>query len=310
MRVYYAGIGLVMARALEANGAKVYIVGRRKDTLDKAASTALHGNIIPLQGDVTSKSSLEDIAAHIATETGYVNLVIANSGIMGPNYNKLVSGEDGQQIPNIQEVQKILWGPPMEQLADVYNVNVIGVYYTAVAFLDLLDKGNRRGNVQQTSQVLVTSSIGAFYRAWPQAGMAYTTSKAAVTHLTKSLASYLIQYRIRVNAIAPGSTIPMPVSPSLTPLFLFCRGSNPFIANHLSDQLAFRSEMMVAMLGDADFTVEGSMPATMQPLKRTGRDEEIAGTVLYYASEAGAFCSGTIHVVDGGRLGIQPGETY
>jgi NAD(P)-dependent dehydrogenase (short-subunit alcohol dehydrogenase family) len=68
--------------------------------------------------------------------------------------------------------------------------------------------------------------------------------------------------------------------------------------------------MMVAMLGDADFTVEGSMSATMQPLKRVGRDEEIAGTVLYFASEAGAYCSGSVHVVDGGRLGIQPGATY
>jgi NAD(P)-dependent dehydrogenase (short-subunit alcohol dehydrogenase family) len=195
-----------MAKALEANGAKVYIVGRRKDKLDEAAATALHGNIIPLQCDVTSKSSLQNVAARIAEETGYVNLVIANSGILGPNYSELLPSDEGK-IPNIQEAQKVLWGPSMEQLTEVYNVNVIGVYYTAIAFLDLLDKGNQARNVQQTSQILVTSSIGAFYRAWPQAGMAYTTSKAAVTHLTKSLASYLIQYRIRVNAIAPGSTI-------------------------------------------------------------------------------------------------------
>ncbi|KAL3472589.1 short chain dehydrogenase/reductase family [Aspergillus californicus] len=270
------GIGLVMARALEANGAKVYIIGRRKETLDTAAAGSLYGNIIPLQGDVSSKSSLEQVAAHIAAETGYVNLIIANSGIMGPNYPGLLPGKDGE-VASIQEAQRVLWEPAMDQLGDVYNVNVTGVYYTAIAFLDLLDKGNQRGNVRQTSQILVTSSIGAFYRAWPQAGMAYTTSKAAVTHLTKSLASFLIQYRIRVNAIAPGT---------------------------------FRSEMMVAMLGDKDFTVEGSMPVTMQPLRRVGRDEEMAGTVLYYASEAGGFCSGAIHVLDGGRLGIQPGATY
>jgi NAD(P)-dependent dehydrogenase (short-subunit alcohol dehydrogenase family) len=68
--------------------------------------------------------------------------------------------------------------------------------------------------------------------------------------------------------------------------------------------------MMVAVLGNKDFTVEGSMPVTMQPLKRVGRDEEIAGTVLYLASEAGGYCSGSIQIVDGGRLGIQPGATY
>ncbi|KAJ5907548.1 hypothetical protein N7495_000230 [Penicillium taxi] len=285
------GIGLVMARALEANGAKVYILGRRKGKLDEAAATALHGNITALQCDVTSKAKLQDVASHIEAETGYVNLVIANSGVLGPNYNELLLNEDGK-MPEIEEVQKVLWGPSMEQLGEVYKVNVIGVYYTAVAFLGLLDKGNQKGNVQQTSQVLVTSSIGAFYRAWPQAGIAYTTSKTAVTHLSKSLASYLIQYRIRVNAITPGSTIP-----ALAP------ATSSFLS-------PFRSEMMVATLGDRDFTVEGSMPATMQPLKRVGRDEEIAGTVLYFASEAGAYCSGSVHVVDGGRLGIQPGATY
>lgn len=39
--------------------------------------------------------------------------------------------------------------------------------------------------------------------------------------------------------------------------------------------------MMVAILGNRDFTVEGSIPVTMQPLKRVGKDEEIAGTVPY-----------------------------
>ncbi|KAJ5263383.1 hypothetical protein N7478_010988 [Penicillium angulare] len=275
------GIGLAMARGLEANGAKVYIIGRRKDKLQEAAAMGIYGNIIPLQGDVTSKSSLEAVAAYIKAETGYVNLVIANSGILGPNYPELLPKKDGE-IPSIEEVQKALWAPSMEELAEAYTVNVIGVQYTAIAFLELLDKGNKVGNVRQTSQILVTSSIGAFYRAWQQAGMAYLTSKAAVTHLTKALASYLVQYRIRKG----------------------------FEADHSSILPAFRSELMVAMLGDKDFTVEGSMPATMQPLRRVGRDEEIAGTVIYYASEAGAFCSGAIHVIDGGRLGIQPGATY
>lgn len=221
---------------------------------------------------------------------------------MGPNYPELIPGKDGE-IPTIEEVQKTLWAPSMEQLAEAYTVNVIGVQYTAIAFLELLDKGNKIGNVRQTSQILVTSSIGAFYRAWQQAGMAYLTSKAAVTHLTKALASYLVQYRIRVNAIAPGSTIPIS-------LFPFSFILQIFESDHFFHWSAFRSELMVAMLGDKDFTVEGSMPSTMQPLLRVGRDEEIAGTVLYYASEAGGFCSGAIHVIDGGRLGIQPGATY
>ena len=56
------------------NGAKVYIVGRRKEKLDEAAS--LHKNITPIVGDVTSKDSLVQVAEQIQKELGYVNLLI------------------------------------------------------------------------------------------------------------------------------------------------------------------------------------------------------------------------------------------
>ena len=74
--------------------------------------------------------------------------------------------------------------------------------------------------------------------------------------------------------------------------------------------LVFPSKMMQAVFAEKHMTVEGVMEKTMQPLGRAGRDEEMAGTVLYFASEAGGYCSGTIHVIDGGRLGIQPGANY
>ena len=61
--------------------------------------------------------------------------------------------------------------------------------------------------------------------------------------------------------------------------------------------------MMQSVFGDKDITVEGALPKSLLPIGRGGRDEEIAGTVVYFASEAGGYCSGTIHLVDGGRLG-------
>ena len=72
-----------------------------------------------------------------------------------------------------------------------------------IAFLGLLDKGNKKGNVEQTSQVIGTSSIGGFNRAVP-GGYAYGQSKAATTHLMKQMATGLVPYGIRANVLAPG----------------------------------------------------------------------------------------------------------
>lgn len=75
------GIGAMMARALDVNGAaKVYIIGRRMDKLKEVSSAAVNKSIVPIQGDVTSKDSLAAAASRIQEECGFVNAVIANSG--------------------------------------------------------------------------------------------------------------------------------------------------------------------------------------------------------------------------------------
>jgi NADP-dependent 3-hydroxy acid dehydrogenase YdfG len=87
-----SGLGLYVAKALDANGARaVYIVGRRQETLEKAAKQAINGTIIPLQGDVTSKESLEAIAERVRKEQGFINVLLANSGIIGVDISKQVS---------------------------------------------------------------------------------------------------------------------------------------------------------------------------------------------------------------------------
>ena len=199
-----------MARALATNGATVYIIGRRLAKLEEAAASTTNipqgARIIPLECDASSKESLSKAAAHVAEETGYINLLIANAGIIGQNYDELAprAEDDARGKLTIQEAQKQLWDTDPDKFVEVYKINVAGVLFTATAFLDLLDKGNEKKNVRQMSQVLVTSSIGGFHRSFQQPGLAYTTSKAATTHMVKTLATFLIQWRIRVNAIAPG----------------------------------------------------------------------------------------------------------
>lgn len=73
----------MMTKALAFNGAKrVYILGRRQDVLEKAASE--HESIVPLQCDITSKESLQAVVDKVTADVGYVNVVIANSGTVGP----------------------------------------------------------------------------------------------------------------------------------------------------------------------------------------------------------------------------------
>lgn len=191
----------MMAKTLALNGAsKVYIVGRRLEKLQETFKLSPHNNIFPLQGDVTSKDSLESLAARVRTEVGHVHLLVCNSGISGPQI-----AVNQPKDTSAKTLQKQAMETPMEDFTQTFAVNVAGVFYNAMAFLDLLEEGSKkRYNPGVTSQVIITGSIAAFNRS-VGAGIAYNTSKAAVTHLMKMLAGLYTPYDVRVNIIAPGS---------------------------------------------------------------------------------------------------------
>ena len=192
------GIGLMMAKALALNGAsKVYIIGRRREVLETAAKESPHGNIIPAVGDVTSKDNLKSIADRIKNEVGYVNVVVANSGIGGLPSTNITSDS------SIEEFQSTMWNMDFQEYTNVFAVNNSAAWFSIIAFLGLLDAGNKRRNLEQRSQAIIISSIGGLNRRI-LGGYAYGQSKAAATHMMKQLATNLIPFGIRVNAIAPG----------------------------------------------------------------------------------------------------------
>ncbi|KAF1831421.1 NAD(P)-binding protein [Decorospora gaudefroyi] len=258
------GIGLMMAQALEANGAIVYILGRRQDVLEKAASTAKHANIYTFRADVTSKSDLSAAVDHIASKSGYVNLVVANSGITGPTLIGLDKNVSFAEFRN----HLSNWG--VEEFNNTFAVNTSAVFFTVVAFLELLDKGNKAGNVEQKSQVICVASVGAFIRV-SLAGYAYAASKAAAVHMMKQMATNLVPYDIRSNVIAPG---------------------------------LYPTEMT-----DGIFEVKDKWPRDFIPLQRAGDVKDMAGAILFLTSRAGAYINGNVLLTDGGRLGILP-ATY
>ncbi|KAM0326567.1 hypothetical protein ACHAQA_006436 [Verticillium albo-atrum] len=253
------GIGLLMTRALVANGATVYILGRRGDVLKRAAQSTHVDAVKPVVCDVTSKESLTSAAEVILADTGYINLLICNAGISGPQTHRL-SSEDQTSVTDFARANLDV---PMEDYTRTFEANAVAVWYTAMAFLGLLDAGNRKGNVRQKSQVVATTSIAGFNKV-NTAGFAYSQSKAACTHLMKSLAVALPRWDIRANMICPG----------LYPSEI----SGPIIDR-------------------------GGIGRDMVPLERVGNEEDMAGAVLYLASTAGAYCNGSIIMSDGGRLG-------
>lgn len=188
----------MMTKALAQNGAhKIYIVGRRKERLDEAASFS-PSVIIPVVGDVTSKETLKSIADRVASETGYVNLLVCNSGAMGPS-----TGVNNREV-SIQEYAKAAFAQDWDAVTSTLNVNVTAVLFTAYAFLELLDAGNKKPLFEKTkSQILITASIAA-YSKQPNQSLAYKASKVAVMHMTKNLSSELWPFDIRCNALAPG----------------------------------------------------------------------------------------------------------
>jgi len=268
------GIGLMAAQALDAHGAKaVYVVGRRKEKLEAAARSAKNGSIIPLPGDNTSQASLDAMAKQVESEQGYVNVVFANAGTMGVQY---FGDLPKDRHPTIQEFKKAAWSHDIEEYSNTFKVNLAAPFYTALAFLELLDAGNKKGNLVQKSQIVVTASIGGFLRQ-PQDGFAYSTSKAGVVHLVKMMSTYFGPWSIRVNTVAPG------LYPSEMTL------SHPAMQSR-----------------DKPITEEGSLPSELVPAQRSGTEDDMAGAILFLMSKAGSYINGNVLLTDGGRLGQTP----
>ncbi|RFU75122.1 short chain dehydrogenase reductase [Trichoderma arundinaceum] len=266
-----SGLGRITAHALAANGAKaVYVLGRREDALVATRDTSPNPEAIrPVVCNVTSKDSLKAAADQVREEVGYCDVVFANSGVITADNSSMMGNVNGLDLKAIQES---LWAYEMEEFTQSFHVNVTAAFYTVLAFLDLLDEGNKKAVVSQKSQVIITASVATYARL-PKAGFAYGSSKAAAAQLAKQLATLLAPHKIRVNSIAPG---------------------------------LYPSEMTERDIkaSTTEIREEGSLPGTFIPLARMGTEEEFAGAMLFLMSKAGGYVDGSVLLTDGGRLSI------
>ncbi|KAL4802226.1 hypothetical protein BDV18DRAFT_154303 [Aspergillus unguis] len=276
-----SGLGRTMALTLATNGAsKVFIIGRREESLQETISLApahVKDTITAIPGDVTSQESLQAAYETVSNQTGHVDLLLVNSGVLGPPA-KIIPNEDGS-LPSITQLKDYLWSIPMAEFTRVFEVNTTGAYYTAIAFLPLLDAANKRRAQPEKNklssplaQIIMTSSIAGYSRKVPF-DFAYNLSKGAVNHLVKALSTNLAEYHIRVNGIAPG---------------------------------LYYSEMSAGanFKGDDKGVSDGSFDKGMIPMTRAGGEEDIAGLVLWMAGASGGYLNGNITVTDGGRLSV------
>ncbi|KAG1872345.1 hypothetical protein DFJ58DRAFT_713625 [Suillus subalutaceus] len=186
------GIGLNIARGLAANGAKVYITGRRKDVLDgvvaewNAAKGDDMGLMIAQEMDVTKKESIKAGVTRISQTEGKLHILVNNAGQSGP-----VSDEFNQPSTTAQKEagptsEYLFNNESFEEWGSLFAINTSSIYFVTIAVIN------------------ITSISGLIKVA--QRHFCYNSSKAAGSHLTRMLSTEfaLKGINVRVNAIAPG----------------------------------------------------------------------------------------------------------
>ncbi|WP_128598761.1 SDR family NAD(P)-dependent oxidoreductase, partial [Paraburkholderia kirstenboschensis] len=171
-----SGIGLATAHRFAAEGAHVYITGRRQTELDAAVKGIREagGNATGVRVDSAKLDELDALYAQIKEEQGRLDVLFANAG-------------GGSMLP--------LGGITEEHFDDTFNRNVKGVLFTVQKALPLLAEG--------ASVILAGSTAGS---AGTAAFSVYSASKAAVRAFARSWILDLKDRRIRVNTISPGAT--------------------------------------------------------------------------------------------------------
>ncbi len=233
------GIGLACAQALGEAGATVVVADMVADRAEQAAAE-LQGRGLKVHGiavDVTKSAEVDAAAERIKREHGPVQVLVNNAGVARSN----VKAEDTSD----------------EHWRFHMDVNVDGLFWCCRAFgRQMLEQGK--------GSIVNIGSMSGFIVNKPQPQSFYNASKAAVHHLTKSLAAEWAPRGVRVNAVAPTYIE--------TPLTKF----------GMEDQSMYPTWI------------------EMTPMGRVGQPEEIASAVLFLATDAASLLTGSIVLADGG----------
>jgi NAD(P)-dependent dehydrogenase (short-subunit alcohol dehydrogenase family) len=232
------GIGLAITTALAEAGAAVVIadlnpkVGKKsvKALQDKGFSAEFRAL------DVTKSAQAEALAKSLVKRYGHIDVLVNNAGIARNTSALEVSDQEWLQV---------------------MDINVNGVFWCARAFGRIMAK-------QRSGSIINIASMSGIIVNKPQPQAAYNASKAAVAHLTKSLAAEWAEYGVRVNAISPG-----------------------YIGTEMTKRGLETPEWKANWLG-------------LTPMGRLGEPSEVANLALFLASDASSYMTGSDVLIDGG----------
>jgi NAD(P)-dependent dehydrogenase (short-subunit alcohol dehydrogenase family) len=166
-----SGIGLATAKRFVAEGAVVFITGRRQAELDRAAEE-IGPNAVAVRADSSNLTDLDRLYSRVKMEKGRIDILFANAGI----------GE----FATLGEITE-------EHYDKTFNTNVKGVLFTVQKALPLFRDGG--------SIILNASTVASM--GTPAFGV-YSATKAAVRNFARSWILDLADRHIRVNAVSPG----------------------------------------------------------------------------------------------------------
>jgi NAD(P)-dependent dehydrogenase (short-subunit alcohol dehydrogenase family) len=244
-----SGIGERSAELFIEEGATVVLAGRRAE-LGEAIAARLGQNASFVQADVGAEADIKALIEGTAQRFGRIDVLFNNAGHGLPPFR-------------IADADIATWDTMM-------SVHVRGVVIAMKYVAPIMQK-------QKSGSIITTASV-AGYRAGGSSH-AYSTAKAAVLHLTRSVAAELGEDGIRVNSISPGAIV--------TGIFGKGIGLDPNVA-----------DQELATL-EARFT-------KAQPIPRAGVPDDIARAAVFLASDGASFVNGADIVVDGGAISGRP----
>ncbi|HEY1696475.1 MAG TPA: SDR family oxidoreductase [Polyangiaceae bacterium] len=176
------GIGLAIAQALGAEGAKVAVASRTQREIDaaKARLEAAGVDVIARAADVAKLADVEALVAAVVAKWGRVDVLVNVAGVVGA-------------IGRLEECDPAEWRAAFE-------VNVFGAMNACRAVLPAMRK-------QRSGKIVNLAGGGVGGPGVMPRWSAYTASKAAVVQFTESLARELVEDNVQVNAIAPGAVV-------------------------------------------------------------------------------------------------------